>query len=253
MIRNYNKKNQKINAIISVIIIVVVFWLLTPPVNKFVQLCYWGSNVYMTVSKIFGNENSKEYVFRRNNAVYLAKMNDMKASIVEINKAIDLVPNYASSNEMDEFFKDRARIYLIAKRYDDALSDYTRCANLDIFDSVRVAMLFKKKGNLKYAGKYCNNVISENPDLYLGYACLADVYSAANRDDVSIRLMDLLLDKTSNRAQYYLDRAYYKYRVGDTAGAYQDELAAEKLSPNYKRVPIMEQVLDPKSITFKIL
>ena len=111
MITNIKKKSRKDDTkILSWIVFGFLFiaWLCTPPGNKFLQICFWGNNTKMFVEKMMNNSAATEYVFHRNNAVYLAKMYSNKNSaLIEMNKAIETLPSYASDSELKRLYKDR--------------------------------------------------------------------------------------------------------------------------------------------------
>ena len=84
MIRNFNAKERRNDTIIlSIIIMAFIFlvWVCTPPGNKFIQLAFWGSNTRLLWAKLTDNAAATEWMFHRNNAVYLAKMKNKDGAL----------------------------------------------------------------------------------------------------------------------------------------------------------------------------
>ena len=100
MITNMKKQNRKDDAVLLAwiaIIFLVVVWFVTPPGNKFTQLCFWGNNTKFFFAKMIGTSSSTEYIFHRNNAVYLAKMYPKKdTALKEMDKAIKTLEDISS-------------------------------------------------------------------------------------------------------------------------------------------------------------
>ena len=68
---------------------------------------------------------------------------------------------------------------------------------------------------------------------------------------MNIRIFDLLIDRTHNRARYFADRAKYKKQSGDLVGYKEDIKKARELNPNIdKEESIIVQTLRPKKILF---
>lgn len=258
MITNFNEKNRKDDIKILCLLITIFFviaWLCTPPGNKFAQICFYGNNTQFLIAKMTKKKEELEaWKFHRNNAVFLAKMERKDAALREIDKAIYLLPNYASEKEIETLYADRALIRLYFGETKDALDDYLRLSNPSIVDKFRIALLLKNKGHNKQALSYCNSILHTDPTAYYGYACIADVYASVGNYKTSVRVYDLLLDRTKNRAIYYVDRAEYRLKLGDLAGYNEDIKKAQELSPNIKiKSSVIEDILNPKKINLTIM
>ena len=257
MVTNFKKYTRKddITFLTRVILIFLfIVWLCTPPGNKFIQLCFWGNNTRLAIAKVTNNAETTEWLFHRNNAVYLMQMDNKKSALREINTAIRIVPTYISEDKVEQLYKDKALISIYFKEHKEALSEYVKLNKTDIYDDLRIAMLYKKNGHLKTAMSYCNDLLSKNSSMYAGYACAADVYGAAGRYDVSVRLLDMLVDKHPNRGSYYMERAYYKKAMGDLP-AYNDDVGkAIELGVKTDKFELFtESLLNPKQIKLKII
>lgn len=254
----YSKKRVKNNdaKVLSTIITVFLFvtWLCTPPGNKFAQLCFYGNNTQYFIAKLTKTpEELNEWKFHRNNAIYLAKMDDKYASLKEINQAINTLPSYASDNEYSNLYSDRAQIRLYFREYKGALDDYLKVTDPSILDMFKIALLYKENGNNQFALSYCNNILNLDSNAYIGYACIADIYAGVGKYKTSVKIYDILISKRKNRAQYYADRSYYKTKAGDKVGALKDMEKAKELSPFVnKEITIIEETLRPKRLNLTI-
>lgn len=257
MITNMKKQSRKSDTIILTwvaVILLLVIYFVTPPANKFNQLCFWGNNTKFFFAKIIGTSASTEYIFHRNNAIYLARMYPTKdTAIKEMDKAVQTLPSYASDSELRSLYKDRAEIKLFLGDYKGALNDYVNSNMINFNDSLKVAMLFKLAGNNKEALSYCNNIISRDSSAYAGFACLADIYTSANRPDVALRIWDLAIDRNKNNPRAYVDRAKIKKSMGDFEGYDNDIKIAKQYSPSIDLdASIIEEALHPKMLRLDI-
>lgn len=258
MITNFNNKNRKDDAkILGIIISLFLFatWLCTPPGNKFAQVCFFGNNTQFLIAKLTkSREDLNEWKFYRNNAVYLARMEYKEASLREMDKAIVAAPIYLSDSEMSTLYSDRGQLRLFWGDYKGALDDFLRIKNPGFIDKFKIALLYKKCGNNKYALSYCNDIVNLDPNAYIGYACIADVYAGVGRYETSVRVFDLLINRTQNHARYYADRAMYKRKCGDASGYSADLAKAKELSPMIDvEASIIEETLKPKRFTLLII
>lgn len=258
MITDFNKKNRASDIKILKAIIICFFvslWLCTPPGNKFAQLCFYGNNTQFLVAKLTkSNEELEEWKFHRNNAIYLARMERKYSSLKEMDAAIKTIPNYINEAEIEKLYAERAQLRLYLKEYRGALDDFLRVSNPNFTQRFKIAMLFKRIGNNKQALSYCNSVLNLDSYAYMGYFCVADVYSAAGRPDISVKVFDILIDKHKNRARYYADRANYKKLAGDEFGYNEDLLKAKSLLPTVElESNLLEEMLNPKKLSLTIL
>ena len=257
MISNFKTQSGKDDIKLLIIIVLsflLVVWFCTPPGNKFLQLCFWGNNTKFFVSKFINNVDSTEYLFHRNNAVYLAKMyKDKSAALKEMNKAFETIPAYASDAELKALYSDRAQIRMADGDYKGALNDYINSGKVQFNDYLRVALLFKVAGNYKMAMSYCNAILDVDNTAYAGYACISDLYASLDRYDLAVKVWNLALDRKSSNAQFYVDRALMKKKLGDLEGYNQDVKKAREYYPTIEiESTLIEETLHPKIITLSI-
>lgn len=210
-----------------VLTVVLVAYFALPPYDKIAQIGYCINNIRFMIK----SNEIDEYVFHRNNAIYLTRMDNSKAAINEIDKAIATLPNSASDRILYELYKDRANIKLFYGDYKGALTDYLRVPSHNMMEYLKIAMLLKELGKKQRAVSYCNKIIDLDIKAYAGYACIADIYGSAGKYDASIMIYDLLIDRVPNKARYYADRAMYKQKAGDMQGYESDLKTAKDLSP----------------------
>lgn len=242
------------NLIKIILTILIVLYFALPPYNKFAQLGYIFNNIDFYIAKICHGDESTEYLFHRNNAVYLIKMNNKNAALREINKAIATYPSYLSEANYESLFHDRALIRIYYKDYSGALDDLARLKSPNMLDNFRIAMLLKEKSKLKLAVRYCNKILDVDVKAYAGYLCVAEVYGSANKYQASVAMMDLLIDRSPNKARYYADRAKYKKLMGDIIGAEEDEKKAKELSPMINMSDsFTDDIMNPKTLQLPVI
>lgn len=253
------KKSVNDNVIIMWIVIGFAFvvWLCTPPGNKFLQFCFWGSHTQYAIAKITNPGSVKEYKYHRNNAVYLAKLYpNRKDALKEIDLAIGTAPNFLTENEMNTLYKERARIRLFLGEYEGALSDYIKSKDtgFNYEDTINMAILFKNAGDYRDAAKYCNKILNIESTAYIGFACLADIYNTLGRSDVALKVWDLAIDRKES-GKFYLERAKIKKLLGDTVGYNEDmEVAKQRLGRfDEDESSISETTLHPKVLNLDII
>lgn len=259
IISNYNKPSRKDDIrLLSIIIAVFIFvvWLFTPPGNKFMEMCFYGNHVKYFFAKLSGDSTNSEYIFHRNNAIYIAKMykgKNAKKAISEMDEAIKTMPAYVSDTELKTLYKDRAYIKLYVGDYKGALNDFLHSGNIEFNDNLKVAMLLKENGNYKDALSYCNAILDKDPTAYAGFACVADLYSSLKRYDVAIKVWDLLIDRKKNNPRAYMDRAKLKKAMGDMNGYASDVKLAKEYSPSIdENDSIIYEALHPKILALPI-
>lgn len=221
---NEKKKNKK-KILLIILAVVIVLYIVIPPFNKIAQLEYLYYNMQYTM----GNQETEAYIFHRNNAVYLAKMNRSKDAIREMDKAIESLPANASETLLYKLYKDRGEIKLYFKDYKGALNDILRVPDHNMNDYLVIAMLLKEINKKKLAVSYCNKILDIDLNAYAGYACIADIYASAGKYEAAVMMYDLLIDRAP-RAKYYADRSMYKSKLGDKVGAKEDYDRSKELS-----------------------
>ncbi len=253
-IRRTSKKDD-IRFFTSIIFaFLFLVWLCTPPGNKFMQLCLWGNHTKYFIAKYIQHSDINEYIFHRNNAIYLARMyKDKKKALQEIDNAIKTVPAFASDKELKTLYKERAQIRLMAKDYNGALNDYINSGQININDCLTVAMLFKLVGNYREAMSYCNEILEKDNLAFAGYACLSDLYDSYGRPDYALKVWDLAIDRKTSNARFYAERAKIKKKMGDIEGYNADVKIAKEYSPTIDiDESIIDQVLSPKILSLAI-
>lgn len=252
MIGNFNNDKRKADLRTLLIIVfgaLLTLWLVTPPGNKFAQLCFYGNNTKFVIAKYVQKVDVDEWIFHRNNAVYLAKMNNKRSALKEINLAFKTIPSYVDDSKYYALCRDSAIIKLYLKEYSAALNDFQKLPSRNMVDNLRVAMLYRKLGNYKEAARSCNEILKVDYEAYSGYACLASLYGDKGRYSTSIKIYDLLISRNSNRGKFYLDRAEYKKLQGDLDGYNNDVKKAESLNANIEsNLNILEDAINPKSL-----
>lgn len=228
-----------------------VAWLCTPPGNKLLQLCFWGNNTKM----FFAKSTENEYIFHRNNAVYLAKLypNDKKKTIKEMDKAIQSIPSNTKESEFLRLYRERAYINIYIGNYSAALNDFLRSGEIEFNDYLKMALLLKENGNYRYAEKYCNAILNQNPLAYAGYACLSEVYIAAGQPETALNIWILALDRKNNYPRFLIERAKVKKLLGDEKG-YEEDINKAKTFDKYIDVEysIINDTLKPKKLLLDI-
>ena len=258
MIKNFNKPSRKDDIkLLSWIIAGFIFvaWLCTPPGNKFLQMCFWGNHVKYFTAKLMRPTEVNDYIFYRNNAIYLAKMykKNPERAVAEMNKAISSVPAYISDEELNSLYKERAQIKLFAGDFSGALDDFLHSGKISFMDNLTVAMLLKERGRYKLAGSYCNEILNADSTAYAGYACLSELYVSLGRHDVAQRIWDLAIDRKKNNPRAYMDRAKVKKLSGDIKGYEADVAKAKEYLPTIKEEDsIIYDALHPKILTLQI-
>lgn len=218
---------------IIIIIFVIVAWLLTPPGNKFIQVCFWGHNVQYIVTRIFDKNATEEYKFYWKNAIYLTQMDDRKA-LYEMNKAIQKAPKYLTEEQTQLMYRERAKMRSVFKDYRGALDDYLRASDLSDKDFIRIAILLNKQGKQPLALTYCNKLFNIELAQDDGYACVAETYASLGKYDSAIKVYDYAISRDKDVAENYIARAKYKKMNGDKFGESVDIHNAKYIKPSVK-------------------
>jgi len=257
MITNFKKQSRKDDVKLLVYFILgllLLAWFCSPPGNKFLQLCFWGNNTKFFFSKLVNGSQSTEYLFHRNNAIYLAKMYPNRpTALKEMDKAIATLPTSASDAELKSLYKDRAEIKLFLGDQKGALSDYVNSGSIGFNDSLKVAMLFRTVGNYREAMTYCNAILNQDYQAYAGFACMSNIYLSVGRPDIALNVWNLAIDRNKSNSRAYVDRAHVKKAMGDLNGYNDDIKIAKQFSPGIDiEASIVEEALHPKILTLTI-
>ncbi len=236
------------NLLIIVAVFLVIFFIM-PPHDKIAQVSY----VFNNLKLLMCNYETEAYIFHRNNAVYLTRMDNPRLAVKEMNKAIETLPSSAESYVLNQMYDDRARLKMSYGDYKGALDDFLKIPTHRITDYLTIAMLLKEVNKLPLAVSYCNKIIELDIKAYAGYACIADVYASVGKYEAAVMIYDLLIDRSSNKAKYYADRGMYKEKLGDKEGAQKDYEKAKELSPfvDFKS-SITYDAIHPKKLELKI-
>lgn len=229
--------------------VVFIAYFVMPPYDKIAQLHYLINNVKYCMK----GQETEAYIYHRNNAIYLTRMDNADGAIREMDKAVEVLPNNAADSILYSLYKDRAQIKMYYGDYKGALNDFLRIPSHGMNDYLSIAMLLKESGKKKLAISYCNRIIDIDIKAYAGYACIADIYASAGKYEAAVMIMDLLIDRSPNKAKYYADRAMYKEKLGDVNGARYDFDKAKELSPfiNFNE-SITDGAIHPKKLTLTI-
>ncbi len=209
----------------------LIGYLATPPYNKIAQWQYIYNNLDFLKIKEKMIMEGNEYLFYRNNAVYLAKMNEKQDSLKEIDKAIEIAQNKSNEPQLQRLYSERSKIRMYFDDYEGALDDLLKIEHLTQDEHLKLAMLLKKQGDYKQAANYCNQIINKDIKAYIGYACLAEVYAEIKKYNSSVMVYSLLIDRVPGKAKYYADRAMYKKAAGDIEGYEADLKKAKDIYP----------------------
>ena len=245
------KPELDIKFIIAVIIVcTVILWLCIPNINKFAQMSLWGNKIQYYIANLTG-ENTEEYLFHRNNAVYLAKMSKQnKDAISEMNKAIETLPNFANDIELNKLYKDRGCINLYLGNHKDALSDYIRSKEISFSDYLTVALLFQEINKYNYAQSYCNAILYTDSSAFSGYACLAYLYEKAGQPQTAIKVWDVAISRGQNKAKSYANKARILKDLGYIRDYEKNMKKAEELNSKINlEHSIIENTLNPPILT----
>lgn len=181
-------------------------------------------------------------------------MNNQKAALEEMDKAINTLPVYLGDKKLNLLYKDRALVRIYNQDYKGALDDYLKTPRLNMMETLRVAMIYKTLGKSQMAATYCNEILNMDIVAYAGYACLADIYASVDRYDTSVKIFDLLISRAPNNSLYYLDRAKYKLKAGDKLGYDEDVEKAKSLNSLVnKNATLIEDALHPAVLSLSIM
>lgn len=259
MINNLKQQSRK-DDILLVVKIVIVFliiaWFCTPPGNKFWQLCFYGNNVKFFITKLIDKDSATEYIFYRNQAVYLAKMypKNKDTALAMMERAIGAISSAAPEREIKLLHKDLAEMKLYFGDRKGALRDYILARDVMSYEDVlKVAMLFKEEGNYREAVRYCNLLFELNQRSYTGYACRAELYNSLGRADIALKQWDSALKTNSKNAYVYIERAKVKKNLGDFLGAEADIKMAKELLPSIDTdFSVADDAIAPKELKLEI-
>jgi len=246
-----NKKDDKKISIIVILVCILVSWLLTPPGNKFIQICFWGHNMQNFIAQTFDKERANTYKFHWKNAIYLVQL-DNRTALYEMNKAMQLAPNYLTDKQFDVLYRERAKMKTVFKDYKGAMDDYLLVKELNYDDTLRLANISKFLGKKGMAVSYCNTLFDYELGKEVACDCLAEIYADAGKFNTSIKIYDFLIDKKNDNADYYIKRAFYKKRNGDFIGGEADIKTAQNINPEVElEFAVLSDVLLLKNTKFK--
>lgn len=250
------KSSMSVSTIVTIVLIILTFiWLVSPPRNKVAQICYIANHIRYYVAILTKPKDEVfEWAFHRNNALYLSQMKNKKLTQKEISAAVRTAPNYLPENLFDDLYTDCALFQIYIGDYKGALNNYLRVKNLSMMDHLRLALLHKEAGSVKYGVEHCKKILNIDPTAYAGYACYADLYAYTGHPEVSVKILNVLIDKYKNRAMYYVERAKYKKEAGDLTGYDEDMSKAKELSGiGIKQSELIEKTIKPQYLDVEYL
>lgn len=242
------KKQEKKIIMVSIFFLSIIVWLCTEPINKIAQFGFWENSVKHLIAKIH-HEDTNEYLFHRNNAIYLAKMypDNKKAAIVEMDKAIATAPSIASESDVEKLYLDRAQINYFLGNYEQSLSDYMRAKDYISFtDYLPVALMFANRGNYKHAQYYCGKILNLDINAFSGFICTSYLYEKAGLPEASLKIWDFVITSEKYKAKAHVAKAYIKKRMGDEAGYEQEIANAKKINRAVDISDYVNNALHPK-------
>ena len=246
-------KNDKKCMYYLIAVVILCIWFLSSPTKRLAELGMTNNTIRFKYAQLTHQKFPEEYVFHRNNAVYLVKMNSpirTKHAILEMDKSISTVPDYVPPQLVQGLYKDRAYIKLYAGDKKGALDDLLLSGNLNINDNLKAASLLTEKEVYGVARKHCQNILKENDNAISGYICMSYVYEKAGKPQSALKIYNYAIDKKKpNNPKLYVERALLKQRTNDFIGYNEDIAIAKNLSPNIDtKISMMEEVIHPTSI-----
>lgn len=258
MITNFKQQSRKddLKLLAGIILaFLLIAWMCCPPGNKFLQISFWGNNTKYFVSKLVNPAQAQEYIFHRNNAIYLAKMYPKdKAALKEMDLAIDSLPQLAPERELKILYKERGDINLFLGNKKAALRDFVRGRDLLGYDDLlKIAMLFKEEHQYREAMSFCLLMTELNEKAYTGYSCKAEIYNSIGRPDVALNIWNQAIELNRGNARMYAERAKVRKALGDLTGYNEDVKTAKEYSPVIDiDDSIINETLNPKILTLSI-
>lgn len=255
MIKNFNsaKRREKRMLITICISLLVMFWLVSPPGFRFLNVFVFGNNTQLFIARLTNNYDSTAYKFHWNNAIYLSRMQKDKSAFVEIKKAINTIPSYVPEKEYKKLYRDAANIHLFFKDYGPALDYYLKSDVNSMQERLVLGLLYNVNGKHNLAAEACSELLLIQPPMYSGYACVAEVYASSGKHQTAVKLYDILIAQYPNKAQYYVERALYKKQMADMFGYNEDIAQAKSLQSDIKiENKFVESVLVPKELNLQL-
>lgn len=245
--------DDKKSMFFLIAIAILCVWFLSAPAKRLAELGMLNNQVRFRYAQLTHQKFPEEYVFHRNNAVFLVQMNNpirTKHAIMEMDKSISTVPDYVPSNIVQGLYKDRAYIKLFAGDKKGALDDLLLSGDLNINDNLKVASLLTEREVYGLAKKHCHNILKENDTAISGYICLSYVYEKSGRPQSALRIYNYAIDKKRpNNPKLYVERALLKQRINDFNGYNEDIAIAKNLSPSIDtKLSMMEDAIHPMSV-----
>ena len=236
-----------------IFLIIVNIWFFTAPSRRMTQIGLLCNSIKYKQAQLSNDNSLQEYMYHRNNAAYLVKLNNKRRTlhaIKEMDMAINTVPEYVSPEVVQGLYKDRAYIKLFAGDKKGALDDLLLSGNLDINDNMKAAALLIDRQAYSLARKHCMNIINENNAAIAGYVCLSRVYEQAGKLNSARKIYDYAIEtKKPANPKLYAERALFRHRTNDFKGYDEDVAIAKKLSSSVNlEISMMEDAINPKEI-----
>lgn len=244
-------------SVMLIILLMFVVWFFSNLERRDIQIKMICNSVRYYYAKITNDNSYSEYIYHRNKAVYLAKLNSprrVKHAIIEMDKAVAVVPDYVSESVLKGLYRDRAYIKLYAGDKKGALHDFLLSGELNLTDDLKVAILLTECEAYGMAVKYCNEILKENNTAVTGYVCLSHVYEQAGKPASALKIYNYAIEnKKPGNPKLYVERALLKKRINDLNGYDEDITLAKGLSPNINvECSLMEEAINPKWLLLSV-
>ena len=238
-------------------LLIINIWFFSAPVKRLAQIGMINNFIRFQYAQLTHQKYPEEYVFHRNNAVYLVRMNNKtrtKHAIIEMDKSISTVPEYVPKGAVQNLYKDRAYIKLFAGDKKGALDDLLLSGDLSMNDNLKAAALLTEREVYGMARKHCQNILQENDTAIAGYVCMSHVYEHAGRPKSALKIYNYAINtKRPDNPKLYVERALLKQRINDYNGYDEDIAMAKKLSPNIDvEKSLMADAIDLKQLNLLV-
>lgn len=250
-------KDDKNCLYFLIILIIINVWFFTAPAKRVTEMSLIANNIKYHFAQMTHDNTFEEYLYHRNNATYLVKLNNKqrtKHAIIEMDKAISTVPDYVSSGVIQSLYRDRAYVKLYAGDKKGALDDFLLAGDLNMVDNLKIAVLLTERSAFGLAAKHCQNILKEDRGAISGYICLSYVYEKAGKQSSALKIYNYAIaTKKPANPKLYVERALFKKRINDIKGYNEDIAIAKNIAPNVDiTTSITTEAINPKNLTFVV-
>jgi len=250
-------KDDKKFVYFIILIVLINVWFFSAPTKRMAYIEMFFNNIRYQQAKASHDSSYEEYMYHRNNAIYLIKLKNSRRTlhaIKEMDKAIATVPDYVTPSVVQNLYRDRGYIKLYAGDKKGALEDLLLSGDLNMNDNLKVAVILTDHQAYGMARKYCQNILQENNTAILGYVCLSYVYERAGKTNSARKIYDYAIEnKKPSNPKLYVERALFKQRINDFKGFDEDIAIAKKLSPSINiKTSMIEEAVKPTDINLSV-